>query len=652
MADAIYTATYKFKGDNSDLKSTINENESMLSSMSSKVGSAFATVGKVVAAGISVASAAIGTVATQAVNAFSDYEQLTGGVETLFKDSSDILMGYADKAFQTAGLSANAYMETATGFAARLLQGLGGDTAEAAKYADLAITDMADNANKMGTAIESIQWAYQGFAKQNYTMLDNLKLGYGGTASEMARLINDSGVLGDTMTVTAETVNSVSFDKIIDAIHIVQDNLGITGTTALEASTTIQGSVNAMKGAWENLLVGIAGGTNNLESLINNFVSSVGTAAKNIIPVFIQSLSGIANVITEIAPLIAENIPVLVDSILPPLLDAASQILLSLLNALPNVIPPIVDALIALIPELISALLVFVPYLYQGFMQIVYSLIQMLPTLLPQITQMVIDIVKMLVSPTNLHLLFSGWLQLMMTLVEVIPEIITMLIEALPDIITSIITFLTDPTTIGMLVEAAITLFFSLVKAVPEILGALLGAFGELVGNLWTGITSMFGNFAANFGEFISGIFKTAINGVLSFIEGFINAPIKLINGFIDIINGAFGFIGVNLGKIDLISLPRLYTGGIVEAQNGGTPIIAGDGGEDEWVIPESKMGSLIEQLESRMGENGGGDTYNIYVEGVFATSPEEQRKVAQQIADTIRTIQKQKFTNNIGASI
>ena len=201
-----------------------------------------------------------------------------------------------------------------------------------------------------------------------------------------------------------------------------------------------------------------------------------------------------------------------------------------------------------------------------------------------------------------------------------------------------------------MLIEAAITLFFSLVKAVPEILGALIGAFGELVANLWNGITSMFGDFAANFGDFISGIFKAAINGVLSFIEGFINAPIKLINGFIDIINGAFGFIGVNLGKINLISLPRLYTGGIVEAARGGTPIIAGDGGEDEWVVPESKMASLMSQLQDRM--NAGGDTYNIYIEGVFATSPEDRRRVAQQVVDAIRQIQRQKFTNNIGATI
>lgn len=648
--DTIYTATYKFKGDNSDLKSTVKDNEKTVSASNSKVGSALASIGKVTAVGMGAAATAVGVVAKSAVDAYADYEQLTGGIETLFKDSAGTVMGYAENAYQTAGMSANDYMETVTGFSARLLQGLGGDTEAAAKVADMAITDMADNANKIGTSIESIEWAYQGFAKQNYTMLDNLKLGYGGTASEMARLINDSGVLGDTMEVTAETVNDVSFDKIIEAIHTVQTNLGITGTTALEASTTIQGSVNMMKGAWENLLVGIADGEQNLEPLINNFVQSVGTVAKNIVPVFTQALGGIAQVIQDLAPVIVEQLPVLIDTVIPPLIQAATTILIALIQALPTLITTLVTALIGVIPQLIEGILSTLPLLFQGIKQLWQGIVQMLPTLLPQITQLIIGIVQMLTSPENLQLLLNAALQLLMTLVEVIPDIIVMLIQALPDIITNIITFLTDPATIGMLIEAAITLFFSLVKAVPEILGALIGAFGELVGNLWKGITSMFGDFAANFGDFISGIFKAAINGVLGFIEGFINAPIKLINGFIDIINGAFGFIGVNLGKINLISLPRLYTGGIVEAARGGTPIIAGDGGEDEWVVPESKMASLMGQLQDRM--TGGGDTYNIYVEGVFATSPEDRRRVAQQVVDAIRQIQRQKFTNNIGATI
>lgn len=185
-----------------------------------------------------------------AVGSYADYEQLVGGVETLFKDSSDTLIGYAEKAYKTAGMSSNQYMDTATSFAASLIQGLGGDTAKAVELTNLAITDMSDNANKMGTDISSIQDAYQGFAKQNYTMLDNLKLGYGGTQSEMIRLINDSGILGEKI----ESLDNVTFDQMIEAIHKIQDNLGITGTTALEAGTTISGSWGSVQALFENIL--------------------------------------------------------------------------------------------------------------------------------------------------------------------------------------------------------------------------------------------------------------------------------------------------------------------------------------------------------------------------------------------------------------
>lgn len=189
-------------------------------------------------------------VTKSAVGHYAEYEQLVGGAETLFKDSSGKLIGYAEKAYKTAGMSSNQYMDTATSFAASLIQGLGGDTAKAVELTNLAITDMSDNANKMGTDIGSIQDAYQGFAKQNYTMLDNLKLGYGGTQSEMIRLINDSGVLGEKI----ESLDNVTFDQMIEAIHKIQDNLGITGTTALEAGTTISGSWSSVQALFENIL--------------------------------------------------------------------------------------------------------------------------------------------------------------------------------------------------------------------------------------------------------------------------------------------------------------------------------------------------------------------------------------------------------------
>lgn len=223
-----------------------------------KVISALQNVEKVALATTGAVAAALGKLSSDALGAYSQYEQLVGGIETLFAGAEDIVLENAEKAFETAQISANSYMETVTGFSATLLQGLEGDTVKAAEIADQALIDMADNANKMGTAMGSIQYAYQGFAKQNYTMLDNLKLGYGGTQAEMARLINDSGVMNGEIEVTARNVKDIPFDKIIEAIHVIQTNLGITGTSAKEAATTLEGSMNKLKASWENALVDIA----------------------------------------------------------------------------------------------------------------------------------------------------------------------------------------------------------------------------------------------------------------------------------------------------------------------------------------------------------------------------------------------------------
>lgn len=234
-------------------------------------------------------------VGKQAVEAYASYEQNVGGIDTLFKEASGTMQQYAANAYKTAGLSANQYMETATSFAASLISGLGGDVNKAAEVANRAITDMSDNANKMGTDMQSIQDAYQGFAKQNYTMLDNLKLGYGGTQSEMIRLINDSGVLGKKIS----SLDNVSFATMIEAIHEVQNNLGITGTTAKEAATTIEGSVNSMKGAWENWLVGLASPDADLGALTQNLVQSVVTVVQNVGPTIGRILSNLGNLILD-----------------------------------------------------------------------------------------------------------------------------------------------------------------------------------------------------------------------------------------------------------------------------------------------------------------------------------------------------------------
>ena len=278
---------------------TTKVDESGLNSGMSKLKSGIGAVGKAFAAVGVAAAAGFVAISKSAVESYAEYEQLAGGVETLFKDSADVLMGYADKAYQTAGLSANDYMETVTSFSASLLQSLGGDTAAAADYADQAIIDMSDNANKMGTSIEMIQNAYQGFAKQNYTMLDNLKLGYGGTKEEMQRLLDD-----------AEKISGIKYDissfaDITQAIHVIQTELDITGTTALEASSTIQGSASAMKASWKNLMVGLADENANFDLLLENFIASVGTFAQNLIPRIKVALGGVINLIKELVPEIA-----------------------------------------------------------------------------------------------------------------------------------------------------------------------------------------------------------------------------------------------------------------------------------------------------------------------------------------------------------
>lgn len=497
------SAVVKLKFDGKDVKSELAGTEKEVEAFGSKVSSTLKKIAAtaVVVKGIKDIGNAVVEATKAAVKGFAEYEQLVGGVDTLFKDASDVVQKNADIAFKTAQISANDYMQTVTSFSASLIQSLGGDTKKAAQVADKAVIDMADNANKMGTDMSMIQNAYQGFAKQNFMMLDNLKLGYGGTRTEMQRLLKD-----------AEAISGIhydisSFSDMVEAIHVVQQNLGITGTSAEEASKTIQGSLNSMKSAWSNLVVGLANDQADFNKLMGQFVDSAGTFLQNVIPVIQATLPKIADLVNQLAPLIIQMLPGLIQSLLPPFINVVTQIAIVLIREAPRI----------------------------------------------------------------LTMILNGFL-------NALPDIITALVEALPQIITAIIDFLTNPDNIQMLIDAAVQLFMALVMAVPQILGGLIQAFGTLVGNLWNGITSMFAKFAADFGEFISGIFKGAINGVLTFIENFINAPIDLLNGFIGIINNAFGWIGVNLGYIDRIQLPRLAQGGFVDGAT--TAMIGEDGAE------------------------------------------------------------------------
>jgi SLT domain-containing protein/phage-related protein len=324
---------------------------------------------KAITGGIAACATAIGGLTANSVTAYADYEQLIGGVETLLgakgaksvqeyakltgksvgkvkgeykklNESQKIVVKNANNAFKTAGLSANDYMETVTGFAASLLQSTGNDTKKAAKLADVAVSDMADNANKMGTDMSSIQWAYQGFAKQNYTMLDNLKLGYGGTKTEMQRLVKDASKLDKSI-----DGNSLSYGNIVKAIHAVQKETGIYGTTQKEAEHTIQGSLNSMKSAWGNLMPALIQGGDAFDQCVDNLIDTTKIFVKNIKPAIIKSLTGIGKLIEELAPIIEKEFPKLVDELLPPLLRAATSLVKGLIVATPNIIKVIVAEL-------------------------------------------------------------------------------------------------------------------------------------------------------------------------------------------------------------------------------------------------------------------------------------------------------------------
>lgn len=323
-----------------------------------------------------LAALGIGKAIKDSIDLAGALEQSLGGVATLFRENADKVKAYANEAFSTAGVSANKYMEIVTGFSASLLQGLGGDTGKAADIADTALKDMSDNVNKFGNNMESVQAAYQGFARQTYTMLDSLKLGYGGSASEMARLVNESGVLGDAVKVTAETVKDVPFDQIIAAIHQVQENLGITGATAEEAATTLQGSFAAMKAAAENTIANLALGENlkpSLEALIsttktylfNNLLPMVGNTAKSIptvltsaikeaVPAFMEAGK---SMISELKTGFVENIPELLREGLPMLLEFTGEIRKNageLVDLGVDMILSLVDGLVKGLPDLIK----------------------------------------------------------------------------------------------------------------------------------------------------------------------------------------------------------------------------------------------------------------------------------------------------------
>lgn len=478
----------KIGADTTEANKGIDEVGQKTSGLGEKLKSGLATAGKVAVAGVAAGATAIGALGTKAVAAYADYEQLMGGVETLFKDSQDQVMDYANNAYKTAGLSANEYMETVTSFSASLLQSLDGDTSAAADKANLAITDMSDNANKMGTDMASIQNAYQGFAKSNYTMLDNLKLGYGGTQAEMERLLAD-----------AEKISGIKYDissyaDIVDAIHVVQTEMGITGTTAEEAASTIQGSFGMMKSAWQNLVTGMADPDQDLGVLVGNFTDSVVIAGNNLIPRIQELLPRIVEATTSLIGTVSEQLPAILGTVLPSLVEGATNLVTGLMAALPSVLSVLADVAPTVINTLVPALIELLPQITQTGIDVIVSLAQgiadALPQLIPAATDAIIEIVEVLTSPENLGNLIDAALAIILALVDGLVDATPKLIAAVPDVISNLVTAIIAnmPKILEAGVEITMALADGLIKALPELIAAIpnliLGIVQGIIDNL------------------------------------------------------------------------------------------------------------------------------------------------------------------------
>lgn len=329
--------------------------------------------GQAIVAGVKAVAGAVKNIGEAAIQSYGEYEQLVGGVETLFKSSADSVMQYAANAYQTAGMSANEYMATVTAFSASLLQSMGGDTDAAAEKANLAITDMSDNANKMGSSMESIQNAYSGFAKQNYTMLDNLKLGYGGTKEEMQRLLDDANALNAAQgNYTDYTIDS--YADIVDAIHTVQTEMGITGTTQLEASTTIQGSIASMKAAYDNFITGLGDENADMAELITNLLGSTVTVAENLLPVVERILENIGVVVQEKGPEMIEKFVGYAVEKLPQIIELGMKMVLAIVSGLAKNLPQIVRSVLDMMATIVKTFVSSLPNIVNVGKQIVKGL--------------------------------------------------------------------------------------------------------------------------------------------------------------------------------------------------------------------------------------------------------------------------------------
>lgn len=619
MSNYIGAATIKLGADTKQLQQD-------LAGAQTKTGGAMKNIGKAsAAAAASIATAAFAAsvelvkgITKQSVELYSSFEQSVGGAETLFKDAADTVLANADRAFETAGISANAYLEQANSLAGSLLQSTGGNAEKAAELADRAMQSMSDNSAKIGTDIQMIQDAYQSMARGQFVLLDNLKLGYGGTKSEMERLIADASQMTEEMDKLGVTVDasSMDFGNMVNAIAVVQEHMGIAGTTIEEAYNTIAGSQKMFQAAKEDFIRGLADPNADIDALFDKASKAAMAYAKNLGATIKRLLPNIASAVRDVIGAIAEALPDIINEFIPMMATTVLDVMVVLLDNL----PAIIDALV------------------QAIDKIVLAIMERLPQILTSLTQAILSIFIALTSPENMRVAIQCMIMLFTAIVQALPQILEQLALAQEEIITNLVDFLTDPVTIETVFIAGFELFKALVSAVPQILGLLINAWGDLFSKLWETLKTNFTEFAAKFGKGIGNALINAINGMLGFIQDFLNGPINAINGALGALNQ---IPGVNIGQLNTITIgriPALAAGGLVTSP---TTALIGEAGP-EAVIPLRNTNSWAKAIATALSEEfasdelSGGRTVNIYMTNQI-NNKLDINEVSQELTTLIR---------------
>lgn len=563
--------------DSSEYEDGLGRARGMLSTVGGGIARGLGALGAASGAALGAAATGVVNLTRQSVNAFANYEQLAGGIETLYGDAASSMMEFASQAATTTGQSMNDFMDAAIATSAAMISSVEGDQARAAELTNQSMIDMADNANKLGTDMEAIQNAYRGFSRGNFTMLDNLALGYAGTAEGMEQL------LADAQAISGVEYDISSYADIVEAIHTVQEEMGIAGTTSREASETISGSLGALSASWQNLVTGITNPDADLGALISDVVDKAQTALGNLTPAITQALGGIANLIEQIAPVISEQLPTLIDEVLPPLLEAATTLVVAVADNLPDILSVITDRLPTILNRIIPVIVGLIPSLIRVAGQIVSAISSALVDNAVELTQAALDVLQIFIDSFADSVNGDGASQLVDTVMHIIEMIGNFLIENAPmlitaatDLVVQLVTLITDPANLDMLIELSLRLILAiadgLVQAAPQLFAIipqlfvsasqviidefplLLETIGNLIGDLGMLVIGLVGSFM--------GLSYDEIVNNLTLVGDYVS------QSFTDFLSGLtewIGNVGTNISEM-WTNIKDWFTGGIEDA--------------------------------------------------------------------------------------